>query len=904
MPLKQPQQPPQENLEPALEAVAKGQLETNELLKTQIAQSEQNNPSKAVEAGIMATKKAGAEVAEAVKELKPDIQRFADMSAFVEGFLKSITGPQGPTGSQGDKGDKGDDGKTPVKGEDYWTEEDQTEIYGDVIEFIESRMPTMAEKVLGEFAEQAIDEIGEEVQKNSEIFIEGRLPELLRNYEPEVERVVIKEVTKYKPKDGKDGKDGRDGSPDTGQQIVSKLDALEGDERLSWYSLKNRPVVTNYVNQMSDVYMPTEPSNGQALVWDSTMRRWKAGDATGGALTFLELTDTPSSYTGEALKVLRVNAGETGLEFITLAGGGDALTTDPLSQFAATTSAQLAGVISDETGTGALVFANSPVFTTPNIGSATGSITGNAGTATALQNARTIGGVSFDGTANIVPNTVNVVSTSGDTTSFFCLVDSETGELQIKTDINLKWNATSNILEIDGPAHIGGNLRPVTNDGGSLGTSTVSWSDLFLAEGAVINWDNGDMTMTQTGNQLDIDGGVVDFGSSPTVNGAGIYFASGTDVALADGGTGASLSDPNADRIMFWDDSAGQVTWLEVGSGLSISGTTLTATGGGGVPTQITVADEPTDTTCFPLFVTAATGDLAPKTNSNLAFNATSGLLTVGRLTVTSNNFTIGSSLPFSDSAGTLTLQNIDALDATTEATIEAAIDTLANLTSIQGQAVTLSAPLTLPADPNADRLFFWDDSAGATAYLTPGNGLTITTTTIAVDSASDTVDGIVELATAAETTTGTDATRAVTPDGFAGSDYGKRVVNILVSDPNGSAITTGDGKACFRVPSVMNGWNLVAVSGALSTVSSSGLPTFQVRRSRRTNATTRANADMLTTKLSIDASEFDSVDATTAAVIDTANDDVNTGDMIYIDIDVAGTGAKGLVAELTFQLP
>jgi hypothetical protein len=37
-------------------------------------------------------------------------------------------------------------------------------------------------------------------------------------------------------------------------------------------------------------------------------------------------------------------------------GGGDALTANPLSQFASTTSAQLAGVISDEVGTGALVF--------------------------------------------------------------------------------------------------------------------------------------------------------------------------------------------------------------------------------------------------------------------------------------------------------------------------------------------------------------------------------------------------------------------------------------------------------------------------------------------------------------------------------------------------------------------
>lgn len=47
-------------------------------------------------------------------------------------------------------------------------------------------------------------------------------------------------------------------------------------------------------------------------------------------------------------------------------------------------SAALASFISNETGTGFLVFSNSPVLVTPNIGNATGSITGNAGTATAL----------------------------------------------------------------------------------------------------------------------------------------------------------------------------------------------------------------------------------------------------------------------------------------------------------------------------------------------------------------------------------------------------------------------------------------------------------------------------------------------------------------------------------------
>lgn len=50
------------------------------------------------------------------------------------------------------------------------------------------------------------------------------------------------------------------------------------------------------------------------------------------------------------------------------AGGGDALTSNGLAQFAATTSAQLAGVMSDETGTGELVFATSPTLVTPALG--------------------------------------------------------------------------------------------------------------------------------------------------------------------------------------------------------------------------------------------------------------------------------------------------------------------------------------------------------------------------------------------------------------------------------------------------------------------------------------------------------------------------------------------------------
>lgn len=51
-------------------------------------------------------------------------------------------------------------------------------------------------------------------------------------------------------------------------------------------------------------------------------------------------------------------------------------------------------------------------------------------------------------------------------------------------------------------------LLLATTDTGALGDATHHWSDLFLAEGGVINWDGGDVTLTQTGNVLSVSGGV------------------------------------------------------------------------------------------------------------------------------------------------------------------------------------------------------------------------------------------------------------------------------------------------------------------------------------------------------------------------------------------------------------
>lgn len=87
---------------------------------------------------------------------------------------------------------------------------------------------------------------------------------------------------------------------------------------------------------------------------------------------------------------------------------------------------------------------------------------------------------------------------------------------------------------------------------------------------------------------------------------------------------------------------------------------------------------------------------------------------------------------------------------------------TIAKTTGLQA---ALDGKITGFADPNSDRIVFWDDSVGAYAALAL-SGLSISGTTLSVDAASETVQGKVELATLAEMGTGTDTQRAATPAG------------------------------------------------------------------------------------------------------------------------------------------
>lgn len=119
------------------------------------------------------------------------------------------------------------------------------------------------------------------------------------------------------------------------------------------------------------------------------------------------------------------------------------------------------------------------------------------------------------------------------------------------------------------------------------------------------------------------------------------------------------------------------------------------------------------------------------------------------------------------------------------------------------------------------------------------------------------------------------------------------RMMQLKVFDDATNA-TTGDSKYVFLIPPELDGARLIKIVGFLSTVSSSGALTIQVRNITQT-------VDVLSTALTIDVSEFTSLTAATPAVI---KDTIiyRSGDLVAIDVDGAGTGAKGLGIHLSFQ--
>lgn len=161
-----------------------------------------------------------------------------------------------------------------------------------------------------------------------------------------------------------------------------------------------------------------------------------------------------------------------------------------------------------------------------------------------------------------------------------------------------------------------------------LGTTTATSGYILKANGT--NWASatpGDITKVDDTNVTLTLGGTP---TGSTINSVSFTAGWSGQLSLARGGTGANLSDPNADRVLFWDDSAGQVTWLTMGTNLTITGTTLDATGGSGSGT-VTQVDTSGLATGGPITTTGTVTVTAATQSDQETATSTSTAVTPGR---------------------------------------------------------------------------------------------------------------------------------------------------------------------------------------------------------------------------------------------------------------------------------
>jgi len=275
---------------------------------------------------------------------------------------------------------------------------------------------------------------------------------------------------------------------------------------------------------------------------------------------------------------------------------------------------------------------------TGNTSGSSGSCTGNSATATKLANARTIAGVSFDGSANIslnnnaITNGAGYITSSG--TSAACSGNSATATLATNSTItaNNSTDETVYLVFVDG----------------ATGTQGLE-SDTGLS----YNPSSGNLTATRfvgavTGN---VTGNASGSSGSCTGNAA-------TATALANARTIAGVSFDGTANISLNNNAitngAGYIT--SSGTSAACSGNSATAT----VASNSTItANNSTNETVYPVFVDGATGTQGLESDTGLSYNPSSGNLTstrfVGALTGNVTGNTSGSSGSCTGNAATAT---------------------------------------------------------------------------------------------------------------------------------------------------------------------------------------------------------------------------------------------------------
>jgi hypothetical protein len=366
----------------------------------------------------------------------------------------------------------------------------------------------------------------------------------------------------------------------------------------------------------------------------------------------------------------------------------------------------LDGTISIDAG---VVTGATSITSTAFVGDITGDVTGNADTATALETARTIGGTSFDGSANIavalasVGTAVTVADESSDTTCFPLFATAATGDLPPKSGTNLTFNSSSGLLtatllagdltgDVTGTADVATVATTVTiTDNESTNESNaliftaggdVDGGNLGLESDGTLTYNPSTGIVTATGFAGALTGNVTGnaSGTAATVTGAAQtnITSVGTLTALQVDNININLNtiSTTAGTDLLITPVAGQQIVLDgtiiIDAGVVTGATSITSTafvgditgdvtGTADAATAVTVADESSDTTCFPLFATAATGDLPPKSGTNLTFNSSSGLLTAtllagdltGDVTGTADTATVATTVTITDNEST-----------------------------------------------------------------------------------------------------------------------------------------------------------------------------------------------------------------------------------------------------------
>ena len=174
-----------------------------------------------------------------------------------------------------------------------------------------------------------------------------------------------------------------------------------------------------------------------------------------------------------------------------------------------------------------------------------------------------------------------------------------------------------------------------------------------------------------------------------------------------------------------------------------------------------------------------------------------------------------------------------------------------------------------------------------------------ISSSSLSSSTATATAEGIAELATSAEINTSTDAARTITPDAFAASNYGLRYVQVIVV-ASGTAIAVTDGYAHIHIPAGLAGMDLAEVHAEVNTAPAGSTAIIEISKNG-------AATQMLSTNITIDATETGSDTAAAAAVIKSdGTEAVAVNDVVQVNVTQVGssTAGSGLIVTLGFRIP